>query len=363
MTGPLGRLRVVELAGIGPGPFAGMLLADMGADVVRVTRPGDTPLIDTAVADPLLRGRTTVQADLKTPEGRDAVIALAADADVLLEGFRPGVLERLGLGPGVLHEANPRLVLGRMTGYGQEGPLADTPGHDINYIAIAGVLDGFRRRGERPMPPLNLVADFGGGGMLLVVGVLAAVLHARATGTGQVVDAAMTDGAALLATMQHGFFAGGAWEPEPGTNALDGGAHFYDVYETSDERFMAVGAVEPQFYAELLALLELPAADHPQWDRDRWPALREAFAALFRTRTQAQWTALFDGTQACVTPVLGMFDAHRHPHHVARESFVTDSGAVVPAPAPRFSATPSGVRAARTADLDEVRGRWAGVAA
>jgi alpha-methylacyl-CoA racemase len=356
MAGPLAGLKVVELAGIGPGPFAAMLLADMGADVVRVARPAEAA--GAGPADVLARGRTVVAADLKSDEGRELVRRLAESADVLLEGFRPGVTERLGLGPDVLLEANPRLVYGRMTGYGQEGPLSSVAGHDINYISIAGVLGAMARRGERPLFPMNLVGDFGGGGMLLALGVVCAVLEARRSGRGQVVDAAMVDGASYLSTLIHGLHAGGLWSEEPGTNLLDSGAHFYEVYETSDGGHMAVGAIEPQFYAELLRLLELDPAEFPQFDRDRWPEFKERLAQIFRTRTREEWATIFEPAEACTTPVLGLFEAASHPHNVARDGFADVDGTTVPAPAPRFSATPAELSSSEVAEGDEVLRRW-----
>jgi alpha-methylacyl-CoA racemase len=355
VAGPLAGLKVIELAGIGPGPFAAMLLADMGADVVRVARSGSGE----QPGDALARGRTTVGADLKSEEGRDLVRRLAESADVLVEGFRPGVTERLGLGPDELLELNPRLVYGRMTGYGQEGPLSSVAGHDINYISIAGVLGAMKRQGEKPMFPMNLVGDFGGGGMLLAFGVVCAVLEARESGRGQVVDAAMVDGASYLATLIHGLHAGGMWSDEPGTNLLDTGAHFYEVYETSDGGHMAVGAIEPQFYAELLRLLELDPADFPQFDRARWPEFKERFAELFRTRKRDEWAAIFEPAEACTTPVLGLFEAERHPHNVARNGFVQHDGITVPAPAPRFSVTPAEPSDGSGAEADAILQRWA----
>jgi alpha-methylacyl-CoA racemase len=358
MPGPLSDLRVLELAGIGPGPFAAMLLSDMGADVIRVARPGDaSPLA--GGADVTLRGRTHVEADLKSEHGRELVRTLADAADVLIEGFRPGVMERFALGPDDLLARNPRLVYGRMTGYGQDGPLAARAGHDINYIAIAGVLGAARRAGERPMFPLNLLGDYGGGGMLLALGVVSAVVHARTSGHGQVVDAAMVEGASLLATLVHGLHGHGLWSDRQGTNMLDSGAHFYEVYETADGRYMAVGALEPQFYAELLARLELSADDFPQWDRERWPELKQRLADIFRSRTREQWTEAFAGSDACVTPVLDLFEAASHPHNQLRGSFAQLDGATLPAPAPRFSATPARYGDSVRATVDEVRARWA----
>jgi alpha-methylacyl-CoA racemase len=357
MAGPLEGLRVVEIGGIGPSPFAGMLLADMGADVVRVARPSGAAPVEVA-GDPTLRGRVSVSADLKTDEGRGLVQRLAEAAEALIEGFRPGVMERLGLGPDELLARNPRLVYGRMTGYGQDGPLASVAGHDINYISIAGVLGATRRAGERPLFPLNLVGDYGGGGMLLALGVVSAVLHARGSGHGQVVDAAMVEGASQLATLIHGLHAGGVWSDEAGTNMLDSGAHFYEVYETADGGFMSVGAIEPQFYGELLRLLDLPAEELPQWDRERWPEFKARLADVFRARTRDEWTGIFEHAEACVTPVLGLFEAPRHPHNIARGGFTELDGATVPAPAPRFGGTPTGPAPSAAVSPAEALERW-----
>ncbi len=336
--GPLDGIKVLEFGGIGPGPFAAMLLADMGADVLRLDRAGDqSPLSGDEGVD--RRGRPAVAVDLKEPNGVALARRLAGSADVLIEGFRPGVMERLGLGPDELLAANPRLVYGRMTGFGQEGPLASVAGHDINYISIAGALGAIARRGERPMFPLNLLGDYGGGAMFLVVGVLAAVIEAQRSGRGQVVDAAMVDGVAYLSTIFHGLRSAGLWRDEPGTNILDSGAHFYEVYETSDGGHIAVGAIEPQFYAELLGLLEVDPAEAPQWERERWTELKSRFAAIFRTRTRDEWAAVLEPADACATPVLSLAEAADHPHNVARATFATD-GAQLPAPAPRFSRTP-----------------------
>jgi alpha-methylacyl-CoA racemase len=342
-TGPLAGVKVVELAGLGPAPFGAMVLADLGADVIRVDRAancvGGNP--DAPPADALQRGRRSIGIDLKHPEGREALLRLAAEADVLIEGFRPGVLERLGLGPDELLARNSRLVVGRMTGWGQDGPLAPTAGHDIDYIALSGALGAMGRKGERPVPPLNLVGDFGGGGMLLALGVVAALFETQRSGRGQVVDAAMVDGSALLMTMMYSFRAMGVWENERGVNMLDSGAGFYDVYETSDGRYLAVGAIEPQFYAELLEGLGL--ADDPDlpahMDRSGWPLMSERFAAVIATRTRDEWEKVFDGTDACVAPVLSMDEAPRHPHNVARGTFTERYGVVQAAPAPRFSRT------------------------
>jgi alpha-methylacyl-CoA racemase len=341
--GPLAGLRVVELSGIGPGPFAAMLLADLGADVVRLERPGsEGPTILSSGSWNLLhRNRRAVAVDLKHPAGSELVLRLVGSADALVEGFRPGVMERLGLGPEVALAANPRLVYGRMTGFGQDGPLAQTAGHDVNYIAIAGALGAIARDGERPLFPLNLLGDFGGGGLLLAFGILAAVIQARESGRGQVVDAAMVDGVALLTTAIHGMRAGGFWDAPPGGNILDSGAPFYEVYETSDGGHVAVGALEPQFYAELLARMEIDPAEAPQDDRARWPELKWRFAAEFRSRTAAEWAERLEGADTCATIVLGLDDAPDHHHNVARETFVTVDGHVQPAPAPRFAATPA----------------------
>jgi alpha-methylacyl-CoA racemase len=339
-----------------------MLLADLGADVVRVTRPPEPSPVG-AVNDPTLRGRTLVVCDLRTDEGRELVRRLAERAEVLIEGYRPGVMERLGLGPDELLERNPKLVYGRMTGYGQEGPLASAAGHDINYISIAGVLGALSREGERPVFPLNLVGDYGGGGMLLAFGIVCGVLEARRSGRGQVVDAAMVDGASLLTTIFHGLRADGVWSDEPGTNFLDGGAHFYEVYETADGGYMAVGAIEPQFYSELLRRLDLPSDACPQWDRARWPELKERFAQRFRTRTRAEWSTVFEHADACVTPVLGLSEAVQHPHNVARGAFTELGGAEVPTPAPRFSATPAACRRSCAIAAEEALAGWAGAVA
>ena len=316
------------------------LYRDMGADVVRLERPGPPPLMALLGRDLVGRGRPTLHADLKQPAGRDLVLALIERADALIEGFRPGVMERLGLGPDVALARNPRLVYGRMTGYGQDGPLAAVPGHDINYIAVAGVLGAIARAGERPLFPLNLLGDYGGGGTLLAFGIVCGVLEARASGAGQVVDAAMVDGAALLSTVVHGMRAGGVWSDTPGTNTLDSGAPFYEVYATADGRHVAVGAIESQFYDALLAALEIDPESAPQWERDRWPELKARFAAAFRARTAEQWRARLERSDACASIVLAPGEAPVHPHNLARGTFVEHDGALQPAPAPRFSRTP-----------------------
>jgi alpha-methylacyl-CoA racemase len=339
--GPLRGVRVVELASIGPGPHAAMTLADLGADVIRVERPGGTLSAVARDKDVLTRGRPSLAMDLKDPRAASVVLDLVATADVLIEGMRPGVAERLGVGPADCLARNPRLVYGRMTGWGQEGPLAQRAGHDIDYIAVSGSLHGLGRAGGPPQFPQNLLGDFAGGSAYLVIGVLAALLEARTSGQGQVVDAAIVDGTAHLNAMLAGLIAGGAWREERGQNLLDSGAPFYDVYETADGRHMAVGAIEPQFYAELLDGLGLvdPAPDRS--DPGNWPALREAIAARFRERTQQEWTDVFEGTDACVSPVLPLTEAARHPHLAARHTYVDRGGVVQPAPAPRFSRTPA----------------------
>jgi alpha-methylacyl-CoA racemase len=335
-------VRVVEVAGIGPGPFCAMLLADLGAEVVRVDRPAAPADPASAAYDVLGRGRRSVAVDLKHPAGPEVVLRLAAAADALLEGFRPGVAERLGIGPTACLARNPALVYGRMTGWGQEGPLASTAGHDITYAAVAGALAHIGRAGQLPAPPLNLVADFGGGGMLLALGLACGLLHARATGEGQVVDAAMVDGTALLMAPFFGASAMGFWSDERGTNLLDSGAPYYDVYRCADGEEIAVGAIEPQFFAALLAVLGLDAVAVPdQDDRSRWPELRAALEARFASRPRAEWLARAEGTDACLAPVLTMRQAAEHPHLRSRGTIVERAGVPQPAPAPRFSATPA----------------------
>ena len=346
--GPLAGLRVLEFEAIGPGPFAGMMLADMGADVILVDRPVDAGLglKRERRFDVMYRGRRSLTLDLKSADGAEAALRLAERADAIIEGFRPGVMERLGLGPEAMHARNPRLVYGRMTGWGQSGPLAERAGHDINYIALAGVLNAIGRAGEAPVPPLNLVGDFGGGGMLLAFGIACGVIEARASGHGQVVDAAMVDGAALLATMFSGFLASGMWEDGArGANVLDSGAPWYDTYATRDGKFFAIGAIEPKFYVELLQRLGL--ADEPspaQHDRNGWPVLRERFAKAFAQKTRAEWERVFAEADACAFPVLSFAEAAAHPHSVARGAHVQLDGVLQPAPAPRFSRTPPEVR-------------------
>jgi alpha-methylacyl-CoA racemase len=354
-------VRVVEFAGLGPGPFCGMLLADLGADVVRIDRRGSrTGLIGALGGTSLLdRGKRSIALDLKDPADLDVVRALVRRADVLLEGFRPGVMERLGLGPDELLATNPALVYGRMTGWGQTGPLSSMAGHDIGYIALTGALGATGRPDERPAPPLNLLGDFGGGGTFLALGALAALVSARATGTGQVVDAAIVDGTAVLTTMIHGMLDGGAWVDRRGVNLLDTGAPFYDVYRCSDGQFVAVGALEEQFYAALLTGLGLDGDETlpPREDPRQWPALRERFTQAFAARTRAEWWSVFEGTDACVAPVLSLGEATTDPHNVERGVFVEVEGTVQPAVAPRFSATPGRVgRVPRVGEHgDEIR--------
>ncbi|XVQ10079.1 CaiB/BaiF CoA transferase family protein [Spirillospora sp. CA-255316] len=340
--GPLAGMKVVELGGIGPVPFAAMVLADLGAEVIRVHRPADRDSRPNPVLD---RGRRSLIADLKDPRGAAVVRALIDTADAVLEGFRPGVAERLGFDPGTLTERNPRLVFGRMTGFGQDGPLATRAGHDINYIALSGALGAIGRPGQPPTPPLNLVGDFGGGGMLLAFGVLAAVLNARTTGRGQVVDTAMVEGSGLLMSMIYGRLALGEWTVNRGENVLDGGAPFYDVYECADGRYMAVGAIENRFFANLVDVLGVADSIDLAAQRDpgTWPAMRETFATAFKNASRDEWAERFADVDACVTPVLTMDEVASHPHNADRESFFTDSGgAIHPAPAPRFAGTSCG---------------------
>ncbi|MFF5979878.1 CaiB/BaiF CoA transferase family protein [Streptomyces olindensis] len=359
--GPLTGVRVVELAGIGPGPFAAMLLADLGADVVRVDRPGGPGLAIDPAYDVTNRNKRSVVVDLKSPDGPDQVLGLAARADVLIEGYRPGVAERLGVGPAPCRARNPRLVYGRMTGWGQDGPLAHRAGHDIAYIAPTGVLGMIGRPDEPPAVPANLLGDYAGGSLYLVVGVLAALHHARATGTGQVVDAAIVDGTAHLAAMIHGMLAAGGWQDRRGANLLDGGCPYYGTYETADGKYMAVGALEPRFYAEFLALLGVEDQAAARKDIARWGELRERVAARFKSRTRDEWTAVFDGSDACVAPVLSLREAPHHPHLAARGTFTDHDGLTQPAPAPRFSATPTSVRSGPArpgADTADVARDW-----
>jgi alpha-methylacyl-CoA racemase len=347
MSGPLDSVRIVELAGLGPTPFAGMMLADAGADIIRIDRfeRATYPPNQEAHVDLMNRGRRSVAVDLKHPEGVALVLRLVEAADGLMEGFRPGVAERLGLGPETCLARNPKLVFGRMTGWGQQGPMAQMAGHDIDYIALAGALEPLGRAGERPVPPLNLVGDFGGGGMLLAFGMLAAIISAQQTGAGQVVDAAMVDGAASLLAMTYTLRAAGMWSGPRGTNLLDTGAHFYEVYETSDNRYIGVGAIEPHFYAELIRLLGLEGEELPaQMDREAWPKMKERFATIFAGRTRKEWEDVFEGSDACAAPVLSPGEAPDHPHNRFRGTFTEVAGVVQPSPSPRFESTPGSIR-------------------
>ena len=363
-TGPLRGVRVVEFAGIGPGPFASMMLSDMGADVVSIARPGQGKR---DVRDFVNRGRRVIELDLKNQADIAKALDLIGAADVLIEGFRPQVMERLGLGPDVALKRNPKLVYGRMTGWGQEGPLAQAAGHDINYIAITGALDSFRATNGETVSPLNLVGDYGGGALYLVVGVLAAVIEARASGKGQVVDAAMCDGVSSMLTMFHSMKAIGRWTDQPRTNLLDGGAPFYRTYECKDGGFMAIGALEPQFYAELRKLAGLSEDCYDaQMDRKGWPNLHEKMTALFKSKTRDEWADILEGSDACAAAVRGLFDAPSHPHLAARETFVTRNGHVQPAPAPRFSRTPSNIQgspAVPPVDAADILSQWSQTAA
>jgi alpha-methylacyl-CoA racemase len=345
--GPLEGLKVIEIAGIGPGPFAGMMLADMNADVLRIDRlpqalaHDDVPM----VGEVLNRGRPSVGIDLKSPKGVEAVLRLVDRADALIEGFRPGVMERLGLGPDVCMARQPRLVYGRVTGWGQEGPLAHAAGHDINYIALAGALHPIGRSGEPPVPPLNLVGDFGGGGLLLAFGILCALVERSRSGLGQVVDAAMVDGAALLSAMIHGMRAMGSWTDERGANLLDTGAPFYEVYETKDGKYISIGSIEPRFYLQLLERTGLATQSLPnRMDRDQWPALKQRLQTVFKTKSRDEWCAIMEGSDVCFAPVLTLGEAPQHPHLKQRGTFIDVAGVTQPAPAPRLNRTPPAVR-------------------
>jgi len=348
--GPLEGIRIVELAGIGPGPFCAMLLSDMGAEVIRVDRAAivgqDTDRDgNDARYNPLSRGRRNIAVDLKSPAGVDATLRLIDRADALLEGFRPGVMERLGLGPDLCLARNPKLVYGRMTGWGQDGPVAHIAGHDINYIALSGVLQTIGEAGGPPVPPLNLVGDFGGGALYLAMGVLAGIISARSTGRGQVIDCSMVEGSASLMMMMYGALASGAWKEERGANRTDGGAHYYHVYETRDGEHVAIGAIEPQFYALLLKHTGLEDEDlPPQTDRAQWPAMQERLTRIFKTKTRAEWVEIMQETDICFAPVLRMSEALKHPHNVERGSFVDIQGIPQPGPAPRFLGTPTRVQ-------------------
>jgi alpha-methylacyl-CoA racemase len=343
--GPLSGIKVLEFEAIGPAPFGGMILADMGADVLVIDRPAssDLGLKRERWYDTMMRGKRSVTLDLKSAQAKEAALALVAKADCLIEGFRPGVMERLGLGPDAALARNPKLVYGRMTGWGQDGPLAPRAGHDINYIALAGVLHAFGRKREPPVPPLNLIGDFGGGGMLLGFGVACALIEASRSGKGQVVDAAMVEGASLLAAMFAGFLAAGSWSEERASNILDTGAPWYDVYDTKDGKYVSIGAIEAKFFEELLSRLGLKNVPG-QYDRARWPQMREMFSRTFKTKTRDEWCTVFDGSDACFAPVLSWTEARNHAHNKARGSFLKIGDVEQPAPAPRFSRTPGAVR-------------------
>jgi alpha-methylacyl-CoA racemase len=344
--GPLSGYRIVEMAGIGPAPMCAMLLADMGADVVVIDRVADAGLGIPVKPqyDLLRRGRPSIALDLKQPEAVNTVLRMVEKADALIEGFRPGVMERLGLGPDVCLARNPRLVYGRMTGWGQDGPMAHASGHDINYIGLAGVLHAIGREGQPPLPPLNLVGDFGGGALYLALGVVSALLEREKSGQGQVVDAAMVDGAASLMTLMFGLHAAGRWVERLGANLLDSGAPFYEVYETSDGKYVCVGSLEPKFYRELLRLTGLDKEDLPaQHDSSSWATMKQRFAAIFRTKTREEWCRIMEGSEVCFAPVLSMAEAPEHPHNRHRGTFVKQNGVVQPAPAPRFSRTPGAI--------------------
>jgi alpha-methylacyl-CoA racemase len=340
-SGPLSGLKIVEFAGIGPGPFCGMLLSDLGADVVRVDRKGGR---GGAPSDITSRGRRSIALDLKSPDAIEAVLKLLESADGLIEGFRPGVMERLGLGPDVVLKRNPKLVFGRMTGWGQTGPYAKAAGHDMNYIAITGALHAIGTE-DKPVPPLNLVGDFGGGALYLAFGLMAGIISARETGKGQVIDCAMSDGAASLMAMFYGFKGAGIWQDKRRSNLLDGGAHFYDTYQCADGKWISIGSIEPQFYALLLEKTGITDPEFAnQMDRSAWPSLKAKLQDVLRTKTQAEWCAIMDATDICFAPVLDLDEAPKHAHNVARETFVTVEGVVQPAPAPRFSGTPGAIQ-------------------
>lgn len=358
--GPLTGIKVIEIAGIGPGPWCAMMLSDMGAEVVRIDRKSAAG--QGSKFNVLNRGRRSVALDLKNPAAIDALLKMVESADVLMEGFRPGVMERLGLGPDECHARNPSLVFGRMTGWGQHGPLATAAGHDINYISLSGVLHSIGRPGQAPVPPLNLVGDFGGGGIMLAFGIVCAVLEARQSGRGQVVDAAMTDGSALLMAAIYGMKAMGAWTNEKGTNLLDGGAHFYDAYECSDGRWISLGSIEPQFYALLRekAGLTDAAFDDPM-KRDNWPAAKAELTEVIKTKSRQEWCEIMEGTDICFAPILDLDEAPAHPHNVARETFVEVAGVTQPNVAPRFSRTPGAIQSAPPsagADTDAALSDW-----
>ena len=360
-SGPLSGLKIVEFQGIGPGPFCGMLLSDLGADVIRIDRAGSGGRAATP-ANVESRGRRSIALDLKNPDDVETALKLIEKADGLIEGFRPGVMERLGLGPDEALKRNPKLAYGRMTGWGQTGTLSHAAGHDLNYIALTGALGAMGRKGEAPYPPLNLIGDYGGGALYLAFGLLAAILSAKETGEGQVIDVAMTDGAASLSSMFYGMRAMGVWTDEREANLLDGGAHFYDCYETSDGKYVSLGSIEPQFYALLLEKAGLTDPDFQnQMDRKKWPELKKKIAAVMKTKTRDEWCEIMEGTDVCFAPVLSMAEAPQHPHNVARKTFVEYEGVTQPAPAPRFSKTPGEIQrppAAPGTHTDEILKDW-----
>jgi alpha-methylacyl-CoA racemase len=346
-SGPLAGCRIIEIGSAGAGPFAAMLLSDMGAEVLRVDRNDHVRAEGSGspAHEPMNRGRQSVAIDLKHPDGAGAVLRLIEQSDALLEGFRPGIMERLGLGPQIALGRSPRLVYCRLTGFGQDGPYAHAPGHDINYISLAGALHGVGRAGTLPVPPMNLIADFGGGGMLAAFGIVCGILESRASGQGQVIDAAMVDGSALLMTAIFGERSKGRWQDERGVNIIDSGAPFYEVYETADGRYVSVAAAEPKFYRALLELLDVaPETLPPQFDPSGWPQTKQVFAGIFRQRTRDEWCALAEGSEACITPVLTMGEAPLHPHNVHRGTFIAPGGVLQAAPAPRFSRTPGSIQ-------------------
>ena len=358
--GPLSGKRIVEIAGIGPGPFCAMLLADLGAEIVRVDRASAVPDImpDSPSLDLLNRGRRSVGVNLKTPEGIETVLKLVQESDALIEGFRPGVAERLGIGPEECLARNPKLIYGRMTGWGQEGTYSSMAGHDINYIALSGVLGMIGREGGKPIPPVNLVGDFGGGGMLLALGICAALVETAKSEKGQIIDAAMTDGSALLSTMMHSFKAMGIWG-DRGTNLLDTGAPFYDVFECADGEFISLGSIEPQFYSELLRITEIDQSENPkQMDRTKWAEMKSKIGDAIKGKTRSEWEELMEGTDVCFAPVLSMDEAYAHPHNKERNTFIEIGGVMQPAPAPRFSRTPASVSSLHLTPVNIQRKFW-----
>ena len=343
--GPLKGVKIVEFAGIGPGPFCAMMLSDMGAEIIRIDRKTASPRYAGFKFDVLNRGRRSAAIDLKNPEGRNAALRLVDQADAILEGFRPGVMEKLGLGPDVCLERNRRLVYGRMTGWGQDGPLARAAGHDINYISLSGALHAIGEQGEKPVPPLNLIGDYGGGGMLLAFGITCALLEAQKSGEGQIVDAAMVDGSASLMASAYGLLAAGVWKDERGVNLLDTGSHFYNSYETADGKYVSVGSIEPQFYELLLKHTGITDPDfQAQMDRDKWPKLKEKLSQIFKTKTRDEWCDIMLGTDVCFAPVLSLYEVMDYPHNAERQTFVEIDGVTQPAPAPRFSRTKQGIQ-------------------